>query len=172
LGNAQRAGDFERSTGIRQIPNHTINRATAEFYRAGFQYAVPRGSAVALQIRKRCYLLFCGGFRLAFRVPQGGCDDLFREACPNLGPCEPKTKLAIFEIDRGTAITDSRRLSIDIATPPPMRAVGLFHHSPDGEPAPNHLVIVELDLAVGDGGAQHNAFQIGCHLDVSDAAFA
>ena len=104
LGDAQRAGDFERRTGIRQIPNHTINRAAVEFYGAGFQYAVPRRSALALQIKKRFRLLFCGACRPGFRVQQCGCDVLFRECGPKLGPCELKTKLAILEIDGGTSV--------------------------------------------------------------------
>jgi hypothetical protein len=47
---------------------------------------------------------------------------------------------------------------MDIAAPPPVRAVRLFHYSPDGQPAPNHLVIVRHYLVVGNDRAQLNAF--------------
>jgi hypothetical protein len=44
-----------------------------------------------------------------------------------------------------------------------MRTVELPHDSADGQPAPDRLVIVSLNLAIDDRGAQRDGFQIVGH---------
>jgi hypothetical protein len=90
--------------------------------------------------------------------------DLFRRQCgPYPGPGKLEAQLAVLEIDGRAPVVGSRRLSIEVAAPPPMRAVELLHDSSNQQPAPNHLVVVSLDLAFGDRGAQSDGFQIVGH---------
>jgi len=88
---------------------------------------------------------------------------LFGEPGPDPGPGDLEPKLAVLEIDRGSAVIGRRRLSVDVAAPPPMRVTGRLHDPADRQPAPSHLVVIFLLLPVSDGRTQSNGFRIVGH---------
>src|SRR6185312_3350593 len=136
-GNVQRGRDFEGGTGLRDIPHHTVHGGAAKFQGGGLEHALPRRAFIFPRQKRLLDLGFLRGWRPLRCVPCCDRDIFCRQSGSYSCPGEFEPKLAVLEVDGRPPVVGRRRLTIEVAAPPPMRTVELPHDSADGQPAPD-----------------------------------